>query len=95
MAKKITVLDSAPLSRIYIGPTMHRRAIIGNTLFVGDLPVFVDALITKVPEVVMMIIETAELASARKRIKEAGTEYHRVYQHLQSVRFDGNGEVRA
>lgn len=94
MAKKTIVLDSTPLSRIYIGPTMHRRAIIGNTLFLGSLPAFVDALITKVPEVATLVVETTVLASARKQVLEAGTEYHRVYQYLQSVRFDGNGEVR-
>lgn len=95
MAKKTTVLDTAPLSRIYIGPTMHRRAIMANTLFLGELPDYVTALIAKVPEVATMIIDTSELATARKLIQEAGTEYHRLHQYLLTVRFDGNGEVRA
>lgn len=95
MAKKITVLDAAPLSRIYIGPTMHRRAITANTLYLGESPDYVTALIAKVPEVATMIIETSGLAAARKLIQEAGTEYHRVYQYLLTVRFDGNGEVRS
>lgn len=94
MAKKV-FLDAAPVSRIYIGPTMHRRAISVHTLFIGDLPAFVDALIAKVPEVGKMIVETSELAAVRKQVNEAGTEYHRVYQYLLSIRFDGNGEVRA
>lgn len=94
MAKK-AVLDVAPVSRIYIGPTMHRRAISAHTLFIGDLPAFVETLITRVPEVAKMIVETSELAAARKQVNEMGTECHRVYQYLLSIRFDGNGEVRA
>lgn len=95
MAKKTPVSDTAPMSRIYIEPTMHRRAITAHALFLGDLPVFVETLVAKLPEVATMIIETSELAAARKQIHETGTEYNRVYQYLLSVRFDGNGEVRA
>lgn len=95
-AKKTTALtaDSAQQSRIYIGPTMHKNVLTANSLFRGELPQYVTALVKKIPEIAVMIVDILELTAKRELTREAGTEYHRVYQYLQSIRFDGNREVR-
>jgi hypothetical protein len=80
--------------RIYIGPTMHRRAIVAGSIYRGGLNTHVTELIAKVPEIGQMIVPLAEIVAAKRKVKEQGTAEYGIYQYLLSIRFDGNGEVR-
>lgn len=78
---------------VYAGPTMHRRKIIGGSVYRNGLPGNIEQLIAKVPEVGKMIVPVKEFLRVRHAARTQGTEYHRLYQYLESVRFDGD-EVR-
>lgn len=80
--------------KVYVGPTLHRRAMVAASSYRGGLPDYVTRLAEKIPELVWMIVPLAEVAAVRARIKEQGTQENGIYQYLQNVRFDANGEVR-
>lgn len=80
--------------QVYIGPTMHRRSMVAASSYRGGLPDYVTNLAEKIPELVWMIVPLADVATVRARIKEQGTQENGIYQYLQNVRFDANGEVR-
>jgi hypothetical protein len=81
--------------RIYLGPTMHRRAIVEASVYRGGLNAHVAGLVAKVPEIAAMIVPLSEVVAAKRRIKEPGTTEYGIYRYLLTVRFDENGEVRA
>jgi hypothetical protein len=81
--------------RIYLGPTMHRRAIVEATVYRGGLNAHVSGLIAKIPEIAAMIVPLSEVVAAKRRIKEPGTTEYGIYRYLLAIRFDENGEVRA
>ena len=80
--------------RVYLGPTMHRRAIVEASVYRGGLNAHVTGLIAKVPEIAAMIVPLSEVVAAKRRIKEPGTTEYGIYRYLLTVRFDENGEVR-
>jgi hypothetical protein len=80
--------------RAYIGPTLHRRALVAASVFRGGLNAHVAGLIAKIPEIASLIVPLSEVVAAKKRAREQGTAEYGLYQYLLSVRFDENGEVR-
>jgi hypothetical protein len=88
------VADPRADVRVYIGPTMHRRAIVGASVYRGGLNAHVAGLVAKVPEIAALIVPLSDIVEAKRKAKEPGTTEYGVYQYLLSVRFDENGEVR-
>ena len=86
--------DRTPVTRIYAGPTMHRRIIIAGSVYRGGLPVQIEKLVEKVPEVSRLLVLIENFITVRKATQTQGTEEHRIYHGLLVVRFDENGEVR-
>ena len=86
---------AVPLSKtmVYAGPTMHRRVIIGGSVYKGGIPAHILKLVEKVPDVGSMIVPLKDFAAVRAEANTQGTEYHRLYNALLAVRFDGE-EVR-
>ena len=80
--------------KVYVGPTMHKRAMVTASSYRGGLPDYVTRLVEKIPELVWMIVPLQEVAAVRARIKEQGTQESGIFQYLQNVRFEANGEVR-
>ena len=80
--------------RVYIGPTIHRRTLIEGSVFRGGLNAHVAGLIAKIPELGRLIVPLSEVAAVRRRAKEPGTEEHRLCQHMLTIRFNPDGEVR-
>ena len=78
---------------IYAGPTMHRRVIIAGSVYRDGIPANIQALIEKIPDVGRIIVPVKDFSSVRQAAKTEGTEYHRLYNALLTVRFDGE-EVR-
>lgn len=78
---------------IYAGPTLHRRVLIGSSVYRNGVPSYVTDLMTKVPEIGKMIVPVSMFPDFRKEIQEEGTEAHRLYRYLMTLRFDG-AEVR-
>ena len=96
MAKKFQSPDKQEALNttvIYAGPTMHRRMIIGGSVYKNGLPANIEQLIVKVPEVGKMIVPVKEYSKVAIATCEQGTEYNRLYKYLGAVRFDGE-EVR-
>lgn len=98
MAKAKAMTSEAqanPLSetKVYAGPTMHRRKIIGGSVYKNGIPRNIEELIEKVPEVGQMIVPVKEFSHVREATRTQGTEQHRLWHYLESVRFDGE-EVR-
>lgn len=96
-AKKVATKQSDGLSdsvRVYVGPTLHRRALVMGNSYRGGLSEYVEGLVSKIPELDRMIVPMAEVSGTRRRLKEPGTEENRLYQYLETIRFDENGEVR-
>jgi hypothetical protein len=67
---------------------------VAASCFRGGLSDYVLGLIEKIPELARLIVPLEEVAQARRKAKELGTEENRVFQYLETVRFDGDGEVR-
>lgn len=80
--------------RIYIGPTMHRRALVASSCFRGGLPAHVESLAAKIPDLARVIVPLSEVVAARRRAQEPGTEENRICRYLLTVRFDDTGGVR-
>ena len=78
---------------VYAGPTMHRRVIVHGSVYRGGIPENVKSLIVKVPDIERLIVPVNEFVTTRQAVKTEGTEYHRLYNALLEVRFDGE-EVR-
>lgn len=89
-----TLPDPRDDVRVYIGPTLHRRALVASGVFRGGLSPHVTELIGKIPELNHLIIPLAGVVEAKRRVKEPGTLEHGLYQRLLSIRFDADGEVR-
>lgn len=81
--------------RIYMGPTLHRRVLVHASCFRGGLSSAAEDVIKRCPEVAKLIVSVDETAATKRKIAEPGTEQHRVNEYLKTVRFGGNGEVRA
>jgi hypothetical protein len=80
--------------RVYIGPTLHRRALISASVYRGGINAHVSGLMEKIPEIGQMIVPLSEIVAARRRVKEQGTVENGIYNYLLTIRFDENGEVR-
>ena len=80
--------------RVYVGPTLHRRAIVEASVFRGGLSAHVSRLIEKIPELETLIVPLSGLSEAKKCVKEPGTAENGIYQYLSAIRFDNDGEVR-
>lgn len=80
--------------RIYLGPTMHRRAMVHGACFRGGLSAAVQRVIANCPEVGKMIFPVEAAAEATRKIAEQGTESHRLSEYLRGVRFNADGRVR-
>jgi hypothetical protein len=87
------VADALDETVIYAGPTMHRRVMVAGSVYKGGIPAHVQTLIEKVPDIGKIIVPVRDYPEARAAAKTQGTEYHRIYNTLLAVRFDGE-EVR-
>ena len=83
-----------PATQIYAGPTMHRRVIVAGSVYRNGLPVQVEKLVEKVPEVGRLLVPIEDYLSVRTATQTQGTEEHRIYHALLAVRFGDNQEVR-
>lgn len=79
---------------IYAGPTMHRRMMIGNSVYKNGLPDNVNRMIEKVPDIEKLIVPVSSYPEVKQAVATAGTEYNRLYNALLNVRFTEDGEVR-
>lgn len=97
-AKKITTTtttnEPGEEISVYIGPTMHRRAMVTASCYRGGLPDHVVKLMEKIPELAWMIVPLKDVAAVKMLIKEQGTQENGIFKYIETVRFDGNGEVR-
>lgn len=93
-AKKITEPDPREDVQVYLGPTLHKRALVTASAYRGGLSDYVTGLVRRIPELRTLIVPLGDAARARRKIAEPGTEENRVYQYLQTIRFNPDGEVR-
>ncbi|MEK3873722.1 MULTISPECIES: hypothetical protein [unclassified Paenibacillus] len=71
--KQAKTMTTKPVPMIYVGPSLERGRLNQYTVFSGGLPVTLDDLKEKYPQLTDLIVPVSELAYTQKRIATPGT----------------------
>lgn len=81
--KQAKATTAKPVPMIYVGPSLEKGALTQYTVFSGGLPVTLDHLKEKYPQLTDLIVPVSELANTKKRIATPGAYEQVAYEALR------------
>lgn len=84
--KKTTAKPKAAQQFIYVGPNLPGGRLTKFSVFKGGIPVYLDDLIEKHPQITDLIVPVASAVTAQTNSAQAGTAEYESYQTLTELR---------
>jgi len=68
---------------MYLGPNIPGGILLKGALFKGKIPVHLDGIIEKIPEIKKLLVEAQEVANIKSQLEKPGSAVYGIYQYVQ------------